>query len=258
MPNTFSAEPDPAGTPRGSVDPEEIARFEAIADEWWDPNGKFRPLHKLNPVRLQYVRDRLCEHLGREPISPGCLKGLKVIDVGCGGGLLAEPLTRMGATVTGIDATDKTVEIARAHAAQSGLAIDYQTVTVEQMAAAGERFDAVISLEVVEHVTDPSAFVQALCQITRPGGALVLSTINRTPKAFAFGIVGAEYIMRWLPRGTHQWRKFVRPSELSRGLRQGGARVTDLSGMSYDMLTDEWRLGRDLTVNYLAFAVMPK
>lgn len=247
-----SAGADPGAD--NSVDPAEIDRFAAIAAEWWDPEGKFRPLHRLNPVRLEFIRDRLAARFGRDPLAQGCLDGLDIVDVGCGGGLVCEPLTRLGAKMTGIDATEKTVSVAQAHAAQSGLAIDYRLATAEQLVAAGETFDAVLALEVVEHVTDPVSFLATCCQLTRPGGALVLSTLNRTPKAFAFGIVGAEYVMRWLPRGTHQWRKFVRPSELSRGLTHGGARIEELTGVSYDPLTDGWRLSKDLAVNYMAFA----
>lgn len=242
-----------------SIDDSEIARFAAIADSWWDPDGKFRPLHKLNPVRVEFVRDRLAAHFGRDPLAKGglakgCLEGLRILDVGCGGGLLCEPLARLGATVVGIDATEQSIDIARAHAEQSGLDIDYRHGAVEELVAAGEPFDAVLCLEVVEHVAEPGPFVADCCALARPGGALVLSTLNRTAKAFAFGIVGAEYVLRWLPRGTHQWRKFLRPSELSRFLRQGGGHVEEISGVSYDVLTDSWRLGRDLSVNYMVFA----
>lgn len=254
MANKSSPEPSPALLPAGSVDEAEIGRFAAIADSWWDPDGKFRPLHKLNPVRVEFVRDRLAGHFGRDPLARGCLDGLRVLDVGCGGGLLCEPLARLGATVTGIDATEQSIDVARAHAEQSGLDIDYRHETVEDLVAAAERFDAVVCLEVVEHVTAPGPFVADCCTLVRPGGALALSTLNRTAKAFAFGIVGAEYVLRWLPRGTHQWRKFLRPSELARFLRQGGARVEEIAGVSYDVLIDSWRLGRDLSVNYMVFA----
>ena len=238
----------------GSVDPEEVARFAAMATEWWDPDGKFRPLHKMNPVRLGFVRDHIAAHFGRDPMTPGCLEGLRILDIGCGGGLLCEPLTRLGAAMTGIDATEKAVSIARVHAEEMGLEIDYRFVSSEDLVSRGETFDAVVCLEVVEHVVDPGSFLQTCCDLAKPGGALVFSTLNRTAKAFALGIVGAEYILRWLPRGTHQWRKFVRPSELARGLRAAGARVADVQGASYDILTDEWRLGRDVSVNYMVFA----
>ena len=238
-----------------SIDPDEIGRFAAMAAEWWDPDGKFRPLHKLNPVRLAFIRDHLAAHFGRDPLAQGCLDGLRILDVGCGGGLLCEPLTRLGASMTGIDATEQAVSIATVHAEEAGLDIDYRFAAAEDLVRAGEVFDAVLCLEVVEHVTDPDAFLETCCALAKPGGAAVLSTINRTPKAFALGIVGAEYILRWLPRGTHQWRKFVRPSELARGLRRGGARVADLKGVVYDVLTDDWRLARDLSVNYIVFAV---
>ena len=238
-----------------TVDEDEVARFSAMAAEWWDPDGKFRPLHKFNPVRLGYLRDRLCDRFARDTRSMRALEGLRILDVGCGGGLISEPLARMGATVTGIDASAENIGTARAHAEQSGIEIDYRAAAAEDLLAAGETFDVVLSLEVVEHVADIDLFVDCCAGLAGDGGALCFATLNRTPKAFLFGIVGAEYVLRWLPRGTHSWSKFVRPSELARAVRRNGMTVTDISGVSFDLLGDDWRLGRDVSVNYMIFAV---
>ena len=241
-------------TAQTTIDADEVARFSEMADEWWDPTGKFRPLHKFNPIRLGYIRDRLCAHFDRDPRSLTPLDGLTLLDVGCGGGLLSEPLARMGAIVTGIDASEKNIGTARAHAARSDVEIDYRCSTAEDLMAAGETFDIVLSLEVVEHVADVDLFLDSCTALVRDGGAMILATLNRTPKAFMFGIVGAEYVMRWLPRGTHDWKKFVRPSELSRGLRRNGVDVLDISGLSFNPLSDEWRVSGDVSVNYILFA----
>ena len=238
-----------------SVDPAEIARFSALAEEWWDPAGKFRPLHKLNPTRLAFVRDRLAGHFGRDPLAQRPLEGLSILDIGCGGGLLAEPLSRLGAEVAGIDASERNIKVAGLHAAEAGLEIDYRHATAEDLARAGESFDAVLNMEVVEHVADLNAFLAASSALVKPGGAMAVATLNRTPKAFLLGIVGAEYLLRWLPPGTHDWRRFVRPSELARALDGCGLTVTEIAGMSYNPLTDTWRLGRDVDVNYMVFAV---
>jgi len=240
-------------TAQTTIDADEVARFSAMADEWWDPTGKFRPLHKFNPIRLGYIRDRLCAHFDRDPRSLTPLDGLTLLDVGCGGGLLSEPLARMGAIVTGIDASEKNIGTARAHAARSDVEIDYRCSTAEDLMAAGETFDIVLSLEVVEHVADVDLFLDSCTALVRDGGAMILATLNRTPKAFMFGIVGAEYVMRWLPRGTHDWKKFIRPSELSRGLRRNGVDVSDISGLSFNPLSDEWRVSGDVSVNYILF-----
>ena len=240
-------------TAQTTIDADEVARFSAMADEWWDPTGKFRPLHKFNPIRLGYIRDRLCAHFDRDPRSLTPLDELTLLDVGCGGGLLSEPLARMGAIVTGIDASEKNIGTARAHAARSDVEIDYRCSTAEDLMAAGETFDIVLSLEVVEHVADVDLFLDSCAALVRDGGAMILATLNRTPKAFMFGIVGAEYVMRWLPRGTHDWKKFVRPSELSRGLRRNGVDVSDISGLSFNPLSDEWRVSGDVSVNYILF-----
>jgi len=239
-----------------TVDEAETAKFAAMAEEWWDPDGKFRPLHKFNPVRLEFLRDRICQRFGRDAMGDRPLAGLGIADIGCGGGLLSEPLARLGATVTGIDAVEKNVRIAASHAETMGLSIDYRCDTVEEMAARGEAFDVVLNMEVVEHVADLGLFLAASCSLVKPGGMMVLATLNRTLKAFALAIVGAEYVLGWLPRGTHAWNKFVRPSELAAPLRRAGLEVTELAGMAYNPLRDRWAVApRDLDVNYMAVAV---
>ncbi len=244
-----------------SVDPDEVAKFAALADDWWDSAGKFAPLHKLNPARLTFIRDRIAAHQGRDPLAERPLAGLRVLDIGCGGGLLCEPLTRLGAEVTGIDAAEPNVAAAARHAAEAGLDIDYRHTTAEALAAetlaaGGTHFDLVLNMEVVEHVADVKAFLQASAALAAPGGAMVLATLNRTPKSFAFAIVGAEYLLRWLPRGTHDWRKFLRPSELVAQLRAAGLETKELTGVAYNPLTGAWHLAaRDLDVNYMIFAV---
>jgi len=240
-----------------TVNPEEIARFERDAEAWWDENGSFGPLHRLNPARMTFIRDGLCAHFDRDPTSDRPLTGLRIIDVGCGGGLISEPLARLGADVTAIDAGEQAVGIACTHAGQAGLAIDFRQTTAEDVADGGETFDAVVSMEVVEHVADVGQFLRALGALTRPGGAVLLGTINRTLKSLALAKVGAEYILRWVPAGTHDWRQFVKPSELARGLRPQGIEVVELRGLAFDPLTGEWRLGRDIDVNYLARFAKP-
>lgn len=248
-----SQTPDSPGV--STVDPAEVTRFAAVADAWWDPKGAFAPLHKLNPTRLAYIRDQLCRHFGRDPRSARSLEGLSVLDVGCGGGLLAEPITRMGAAVTGIDATEQNIRVAGLHAQDMELDIDYRHIAAEELAAEGEAFDVVVNMEVIEHVADVPAFLAACRALVKPGGIMLFSTLNRTAKAFAMAIVGAEYVLRWLPRGTHDWQKFLKPSELSAALEAAGFMVPDLSGLSYDPLGDSWRVTRDLSVNYLGTAI---
>jgi 2-polyprenyl-6-hydroxyphenyl methylase/3-demethylubiquinone-9 3-methyltransferase len=239
-----------------SVDPDEVAKFAALAGEWWDPTGKFAPLHRLNPARLTFIRDRIAAHAGRDPLAERPLAGLRVLDIGCGGGLLCEPLARLGAQITGIDAAEPNVAVATAHAAEAGLDIDYRHTTAEALAGGDTRFDLVLNMEVVEHVADVAAFLQASAALVAPGGAMTLATLNRTPKSFALAIVGAEYILRWLPRGTHDWRRFQRPSELVAYLRAAGLETKELTGVTYNPLTRAWRLApRDLDVNYMIFAV---
>jgi 2-polyprenyl-6-hydroxyphenyl methylase/3-demethylubiquinone-9 3-methyltransferase len=237
-------------TTRSTVDRDESDRFAAQAEEWWDEDGAMAPLHRMNPVRLAFLRDAFTTHFDTSQRNKP-LDGLRVLDVGCGAGLVSEPMRRLGATVTGIDATADVIRAARAHAEAMRLDIDYRVAAPEDLT---ESYDAVIALEVIEHVANRQVFLDALCHLVAPGGALALSTLNRTPKAFAMAIVGAEYVMRWLPRGTHDWRKFVKPSELARGLDANGFRMTRLSGMTYDPIARTWSLSRDLSVNYLSFA----
>lgn len=237
-----------------TVDPGEVERFARIADEWWDPRGKFAPLHRLNPVRLAFIRDRAAAHWQRDPLSGHPLQGLSVLDIGCGGGLLCEPMTRLGGQVTGIDAAERNLDTARRHAAGQDLAIDYRATTAEALAESGVQFDVVLALEIVEHVADVELFLQSVGRLTRPGGLVFLSTLNRTAKAWALAIAGAEYVLRWLPRGTHDWRKFLKPSEAVRGLRHGGVSAQEIVGIVYNPLSRDWSVDkRDLDVNYMLY-----
>lgn len=241
-----------------SIDPAELAKFEAMAAEWWDPHGKFRPLHHMNPVRLEYVASQIAAQFGRDRSAIRPFAGLRLLDIGCGGGLLSEPMARLGADVTGADAAARNIAVARSHAQAAGLAIDYRVTTAEELAAAGERFDAVLALEIVEHVASPQAFLDACAALARPGGLVIVSTLNRTPESFAKAIVGAEWVMRWLPRGTHDWRRFITPAELEAILRTAGLTPVDKRGMVYDLLRRDWSLSaRDLGCNYIATAVRP-
>lgn len=241
-------------THTSSIDTAEIEKFAAMADDWWAPDGKFKPLHALNPVRVGFIRDNVCAHFGRDPFQPQPLAGLSVLDIGCGGGLLCEPLARLGAKVTGIDATPDAIAVARAHADNMDLTIRYEETTAEDLEASGAGFDVVVSMEVVEHVTDADSFLQTAGRLVRPGGCMALATLNRTPKSYALAIVGAEYLLRWLPRGTHDWKKFVKPSEMVRATAKGGVTISKLTGAVYDPIHNEWRTNdRDLDVNYMAF-----
>ena len=244
------------GTLSPSADPEEIERFDALAADWWDENGPMAPLHKLNPLRLAFIRDRITAHRDLDARARRPLEGLRVLDIGCGGGLLAEPLARMGADVTGIDLAPAHIEGAKRHAVLSGLDIDYRIADADNLADDGERFDLVCAMEVVEHVADQPAFLKSAASLVDrdAGGALVMATLNRTVSSFALGIVAAEYVLRWLPKGTHSWSRFVRPSEAARGLRRGGLQVQELSGVAYDPLRDRFRLTPDPAVNYMLFA----
>jgi 2-polyprenyl-6-hydroxyphenyl methylase/3-demethylubiquinone-9 3-methyltransferase len=254
---TDSTETGRGSTAPGNIDPAEVDRFQALAKAWWDPTGKFRPLHQIGPTRLTFVRDELARHFGRETGGLRPLKDLSVLDVGCGGGLMSEPLARLGARVTGIDPGEKNIRIARGHAEPQGLAIDYRVATVEELVSAGEQYDAVVCLEVVEHVPDVGAFARACASLVRPGGMLILSTINRTMKSYALAIVAAEYVLGWLPRGTHQWERFVTPDELKRHVTDAGLVAPQLKGFVYSPLRDAWSLSDDTDVNYLLSAAKP-
>jgi 2-polyprenyl-6-hydroxyphenyl methylase/3-demethylubiquinone-9 3-methyltransferase len=248
----FSDLPPALSSP--SVDPEEVARFSAIADSWWDPRGKFKPLHRINPVRIGFIRQRLTGHFGLDEAAERPLEGLRILDIGCGGGLLAEPLARLGARVTGVDASEKNIKTAKTHAQLMGLEIDYRHGSAELLAAAGENFDAVMNMEVVEHVTDPAAFLAACGALVRPGGMMVVATINRTAKAFALAIFGAEYVLRWLPRGTHQLSRFLTPQEIAAMLAPHGFTPERPAGVVYHPLTGAWHIGDDTSVNYMLAA----
>jgi len=255
-----------------TVDKDEIERFSRIAEEWWDEHGKFRPLHKMNPLRLQYIRDRACAYLGRNPEQLRPLHGVSVLDIGCGGGLLCEPLTRLGAMVTGIDASEKNIAVAALHADKMGLDVNYLCTTPEALVpsapclvpeesqstrhkAQGTQYDIVLALEIVEHVADVPAFLRAVTALVKPNGILFMSTLNRTTKSYALAIVGAEYVLRWLPRGTHSWQKFLKPSELCAGLRKEGMHIGQMSGMVFNPFSNSWSLSStDLDVNYLLTA----
>jgi 2-polyprenyl-6-hydroxyphenyl methylase/3-demethylubiquinone-9 3-methyltransferase len=239
-----------------SVDAREVERF-SIAAEWWDANGKMRMLHRLNPVRLAFIKQAACRQFGREDKRLDALSGLHILDIGCGGGILSEPLARLGGVVVGADPSNANIEAARLHAARSGLGIDYRATTAEALAEAGERFDIVLAMEVVEHVADVSAFIGACAQMVRPGALMMLATINRTLKSFALAIIGAEYVLGWLPRGTHQWDKLVTPNELELALAQHGLDVIDESGVIYNLFSDRWQLSGDMDVNYMLVGQKP-
>lgn len=237
-----------------TINPEEVAKFTAMAEQWWDPKGKFKPLHKFNPVRLSYIRDKVLAHFGRDGTKRRPLEGLRLLDIGCGGGLLCEPMTRLGATVVGADAAERNIHIARLHAEQSGLEIDYRATSAETLAAAGEKFDIVLNMEVVEHVDNVPLYMKSVADLVAPGGLLFTATINRTLRAYAFAIVGAEQVLRWLPRGTHDYAKFLTPEEISALVSRNGLSVTEKTGVVFHPLADEWRLSRDTGINYMVLA----
>jgi 2-polyprenyl-6-hydroxyphenyl methylase/3-demethylubiquinone-9 3-methyltransferase len=240
-----------------SIDPGEIARFSAMAAEWWDPAGKFRPLHKFNPTRLAYIRDAAARHFGRDPKSMRPFEGLRFLDIGCGGGLLSEPMARLGAAMVSADASEQNIATASVHAAEQGLDIDYRCTTAEDLAAAGETFDIILNMEVIEHVADPMPFLANCAGMLKPGGLMFIATLNRTLKAHAFAIVGAEYVLGWLPRGTHDWKKFITTREMEEGIAAAGLDLKELKGVSYNPLTDKWSLSNDTDVNYMALAARP-
>jgi len=245
----------PAST--ATIDQDEIARFSRLSGQWWDPRGPMAALHKFNPVRLAYIRDRATEYFGRDGKRLDTLAGLRILDIGCGGGILSEPLARLGAAVVGADPAESNIAVARNHANAAGLSIDYRNTTAEALAAAGETFDVVLAMEVVEHVADLGLFVDLAAAMVKPGGLMFVATLNRTVKSFALAIVGAEYILRWLPRGTHQWEKFVTPNELEIAIEHSGLRLTDQTGVIYNLFADRWQLATDMDVNYMVVAEQP-
>jgi 2-polyprenyl-6-hydroxyphenyl methylase/3-demethylubiquinone-9 3-methyltransferase len=234
-----------------------VRKFGELAHEWWDPDGKFRPLHRFNPVRLAYIRDVVTRHFGRDVKAGKPFAGLRLLDIGCGGGILCEPMARLGAAVVGIDPSETNTDVARLHAGRAGLDIDYRATTAEALAGSGEGFEVVLAMEVVEHVADMSAFIASASALLKAGGLLFVATINRTPKAFALAIVGAEYLLRWLPRGTHDYSKLVRPAELEAALAEAGLIVHDRTGVRYNPLTDRWSRSSDMDVNYMVVAESP-
>lgn len=242
-----------------SVDPREMESFSRMAHDWWNPEGMFRPLHVMNGARIDMIKQAVCDHFDRDPDVERPLDGLRLLDIGCGGGLLCEPMVRLGASVTGVDALERNVKTAKTHAKQMGVDVDYRHGTIEQMVEAGEpKFDVVLNMEVIEHVAIPRDFIKDCAAMVRPGGLMTCSTINRTLKAFAFAIVGAEYVLRWLPRGTHQYDKLVRPQELQNYLNAAGLTVEQVIGMSLNPITERWRIGDDLSINYVTVATKPE
>ncbi len=234
-----------------SIDNAEVERFSRMAATWWDPRGPMATLHKFNPVRVAYIRDQAAAHFSRDPKTLDSLKGLRILDIGCGAGILSEPLARLGGSVVGADPAEENIEAARTHAEATGVAVDYRATTAEALAEAGEKFDIVLAMEVVEHVVDVPAFVATCAAMVKPGGLMFAATLNRTLKSFALAIVGAEYVLRWVPRGTHQWDKFVKPEELERAFEDAGLDVTGERGVIYNPLADRWQLSSDMDVNYM-------
>jgi 2-polyprenyl-6-hydroxyphenyl methylase/3-demethylubiquinone-9 3-methyltransferase len=250
------AQADVSANAPGNSDPGEVAKFARMAAQWWDETGEAAPLHRMNPCRLDYIAEQIAAQFGRDRRAAEPFAGLTILDAGCGGGLVAEPLARLGATVTGLDASEEGIAVARAHAAEAGLTIDYRVGTAEALAEQGMGFDVIVALEIVEHVPEPAAFVATLATLLRPGGILIMSTVNRTAASFMKAIVGAEFVLRWLPVGTHDWRRFLPPDTLAALMVQAGLTVVSRTGMVYTPLADRWRLdSRDLSVNYAMAAV---
>lgn len=241
-----------------TVDPDEVAKFEAMAAEWWDLEGKFKPLHMLNPCRLDYITSQISTEFDRDLNDPKPFEKLRILDIGCGGGLLSEPMARLGANVVGADAAEGNIPVAKIHAEQSGLDIDYRHTTAEDLADSGEQFDVVLNMEVVEHVANPATYLNACQRLLKPSGLHICSTLNRNPKSFLFGIIGAEHVMRWLPKGTHDWNKFITPDELYDLLKDAGLEPVDRKGFVFNPLLWSWSISdRDLSVNYVTASLKP-
>ncbi len=245
-------------TLQSTIDPSEVEKFQAMAAEWWDPNGKFKPLHMLNPCRLDYITTQIAAEFDRDLTQSNPFAGLRILDIGCGGGLLSEPMARLGADVVGADAAERNIPVAQVHAEEQGLKIDYRHTAAEALVDEGEQFDAILNMEVVEHVADPLTFLTACQQLLKPGGLMTCSTLNRNPKSYVFAIIGAEHVMRWLPKGTHEWSKFITPDELFDLLRQAGMEPVDKTGFVFNPIGWNWRLSeRDLSVNYVTTSIKP-
>lgn len=240
-----------------SLDPAEVEKFSKIAAEWWNPKGKFAVLHVFNPVRLAYIKEQVAARFARDPFDRRPFEGLRFLDIGCGGGLLTEPMARLGAEITGIDPSEKNIATASVHAGEQDLAIDYRAMTAEALAETGATFDVILNMEVIEHVADPKAFVETCARLLKPGGLIFVATLNRTLKSFGLAIIGAEYVLGWLPKGTHQWEKFITPDELETWLTESGLRQLDRTGVTYNPFSSEWRRARDLDVNYMLVAQRP-
>ena len=240
-----------------TIDENEVARFEKLALRWWEPDGPMSALLKLNPARIAYIRDQIATARGPATLKNRPLDGLKLLDIGCGGGILSEPMARLGAKVTGIDPARLNIQVATLHAREMALDIEYRCQSLEEAAKSGEQYDIVVAMEVLEHVADKSTFIRLATSCVTSGGSLFLATLNRTLKSFSLAIVGAEYILNWLPRGTHDWHKFSRPSVLVKALIDNGLEPTDLTGAQYSFLADRWSLGKDLSVNYMVHAHKP-
>lgn len=256
MARTIDASDAPPVTP--SIDPAEVAKFSAMAADWWNPNGKFKPLHRFNPVRLKFIRERAERHFGLAPGLRTPLDGLRLLDIGCGGGLVCEPMARLGASVTGVDASEANIKTALTHATEQGLKIDYRAGTAEGLLAAGEpAFDIVLNLEVVEHVADPAQFLADTARLVKPGGLMIVATLNKTAKALATAVIGAEYILGWLPRGTHDWSKFLDPEDVRTPLKGAGLKINETIGVAFQPITGQWKLSGDTSVNYMVVARRP-
>ncbi len=234
-----------------SLDPSEVEKFSKMAAEWWNPKGKFGVLHVFNPVRLQFIKEQVCARLARDPFDRQPFEGLRFLDIGCGGGLLTEPMARLGATITGVDPSEKNIKTAKVHAEEMGLDIDYRVGTAEDLAAAGETFDVILNMEVIEHVADPKAFAATCAAMLKPDGLMFVATLNRTLKSFGLAIIGAEYVLGWLPKGTHQWEKFITPDELKAWLTDNGLATKEETGVTYSPFSRQWRKSRDMDVNYM-------